>query len=260
MIFNQQMPAKWTQIITGTLANPFVGMDNATYGKFQTEYYYGITTARLDVDTSLMGYGVVPLSLDISVIEPKFDYLYMESHSTDVNTVVSASVVYPGSFLIDPFLTQADFLINGTITDVRDYAEHLPTTLTIYWGGGSGNNRTQVVEGTLEQPFGDIDFMDLLNGIQSGDASAVIYVNGTSVVGEDFTAPLASSLSVSDSLYFATMYGSGTQFLKGGLVLWYQGNLSTAAVYASDGTGTSLMSVASQISTRLTVYWHRMDN
>ena len=257
MIFNQQMPAKRTQIITGTLANPFVGMDDATYAKFQYEYYYGITTARLDVDTSLMGYGVVSLSLDISVIEPKFDYLYMENNSTYVNTVVSASVAYPGSFLSDPFLTQADFLINGTITDVRDYAEHLPTTLTIYWGGGYSYK--EVITGTVENPFGNMShdaISKLCSDMAHGSASAKFEFDASALGFSTYWQPMWT-------YYSDCIYSVGTDITASSSLcnemrwgdyddVW----LLSKAYLEQNGVITDLKQYASLVPSTLTIYHH----
>lgn len=127
MIFNQQMPAKQTQIITGTVENPFGNMSYDAISKLCSDMALGSASAKFEFDASALGFS--------TYLQPMWTYNDGEIHSVGTDITASSSLCnemrwddYGDGWLLGKaYLEQ-----NGVITDLKQYASLVPSTLTIY--------------------------------------------------------------------------------------------------------------------------------
>lgn len=110
------------QVINATLANPWGSNELAE--QYQTAYESGGASAVLEFDATALGFGVLNNPIDSSTLE-----------GCSIDGV--SSLAYSISFSYDS-ATAGDLLggfvvQNGNIMDVYQYANLVPSTLTIFW-------------------------------------------------------------------------------------------------------------------------------
>lgn len=127
-------------------------------------------------------------------------------------------------------------------------------------GESGGNpNYTKVIEGTLENPWGDVDFEALANNINVGENAniyMVIQMNGSDYKASGFVSegtPLSIILLqgfISDGYVITAtcLWGDNGILTKGTM---FQGTVS-------GGQTTNLLPIASSIQTTTTIYYHPM--
>lgn len=125
-------------------------------------------------------------------------------------------------------------------------------------GGGGGNpNQQQVVTGTAANPFGEINVSELKTAIRNGDASAVIFMDMTQLVGSTYNIPFAIPASSSDFLSASAvsidLSGNNTKALE---VAWDDtGDIFVLKSFLN-GHATDAKQYARMIQTTLTINWH----
>ena len=128
--------------------------------------------------------------------------------------------------------------------------------------GGGNPNSVQVIEGTAEHFWGDLDFDVLCNAIINGNASAIIVLDLTVLSLGSLKLSINASTTTSDRCAMDAMYAIGSAYNLTNAARGYwepsRDNYISFNMYASDGTGTDITSYAPQIPTTLTIYWHPM--
>lgn len=129
-------------------------------------------------------------------------------------------------------------------------------------GGGGGNpNTIQVINATLENPWGSIELAkQYQTAYKSGGASAILEFDATALGFGVLSNPIDDSSF--QGCYCSTdgggepdgnSLGFEVRFATGGSV----GN-AMKAFLVQNGTVTDMLPYASMIPTKLTIYWHPM--
>ena len=127
--------------------------------------------------------------------------------------------------------------------------------------GGGNPNSVQVITGTLDNPFGDVNLTELENAINNSSASFIMELD-LSILAISTPAPLASS-----PIQLVSPYIVASQFRiddNGELTnaiyaSWNSSNRELHSAWANYGGAINDMcDYASQIPTTLTIYWHPM--
>lgn len=107
------------QVINATLANPWGSNELAE--QYQTAYVSGGASAVLEFDATALGFGILINPIDKNTLEGcEFD-----------GSVAYCMTFSAGTYRGD--INSAIVVMSGTVTDMRQYASVIPTTLTIYW-------------------------------------------------------------------------------------------------------------------------------
>lgn len=127
---------------------------------------------------------------------------------------------------------------------------------TVAEGGGGNPNRVQTVTGTLAEPFGNVNFSELMSALSNGNATAVIsfVFSGQNVElflkkSDGFDAINGTYCEITDSNYL------------GADVFWYPTPLDYSVGYARavgspTGQIVDLAAMTSGIESALTIIWH----
>lgn len=129
---------------------------------------------------------------------------------------------------------------------------------SISGGGGGGNpNRVEVIQGTLANPFGDVDIVDLFDKMLNGNASANVEIDA-SALGLGIFPPVL--IGVDNYFYCVGLSSSSVSTIgESFLINWSRvtGSLDFAAMWPQGGgEGTDMSPYASLVSTTLTIIWH----
>ena len=134
--------------------------------------------------------------------------------------------------------------------------------------GGGNPNSVQVIAGTLDNPFGDVDISELILALENNGANAVLNADITAIGYTGIVLPLAVAV-YGDAGILAT-YSSDIVFEKLTIAQAYYNydfednfilNKADQVVGDYDNhefTATDIKSYASLIPTTLTIYWHPM--
>lgn len=116
--------SNYTELLNGTVANIFTNMTQARRAELATALGAGNASALITVDAQAMGFGTIT---EYIVADSWFNAsaASINSESSTANNI---------AWDVSTGIAERSFLeIDGTITDVMEYAEYLPATLTIYW-------------------------------------------------------------------------------------------------------------------------------
>lgn len=127
--------------------------------------------------------------------------------------------------------------------------------------GGGNPNSVQVIEGTLANPFGDVDINELMDALyvgadQTGDAHAII-AGDAAVLGFGLLQQPVYCMNYRLRSTAGDINEDGSLCNE---IYWYLDGeqLAIHAYIEQNGTLTNIASYASQIPTTLTIYWHPM--
>lgn len=124
-------------------------------------------------------------------------------------------------------------------------------------GGGGGNpNYVETVEGTLENPWGSINFGTLAQALLDGEASALIEFDA-SALGAGVTRNDARAEGAAVSLSGANVVSYGGYAYK---IIW-DSDGAIASAYMMNGNGVQDVSAyASRVPSTMTVTWHPLPD
>lgn len=110
------------QTINATLENPWG--TNELASQYMTAYANGDVDAVLEFDATALGFGVLNNPIDTSTIEGcSVDGVSSLAYSISFSYASDTAGDLLGAFVVQ----------NGNITDVYQYANLVPSTLTIFW-------------------------------------------------------------------------------------------------------------------------------
>ena len=126
-------------------------------------------------------------------------------------------------------------------------------------GSSSGGNPNYVetIEGTMANPWGNIDFETIANKCLSNDATMYLFVHGEEAGRSDIELSLQRAGMGSGEIPFGATRGNSLEGLGGALAI-YDGSTGNAIVTTIEigGTVTDLSETAEQIPTTLTIVHH----
>ena len=126
-------------------------------------------------------------------------------------------------------------------------------------GGGGGNpNSIQTVNGTLDNPWGDLNYSELVDAIGDHNASATISFNASALGAGTFVNYLYSDAGTGDLSLEIAKYSETVH--AGVRVGWGSSGALTNAYMDRNGTLQDMSSYASLLTTHLTVIWHPLPN
>ena len=150
---------------------------------------------------------------------------------------------------------------------VLDYIRHTPNNSNVNVvkgmlnsaGSGGNPNRIQTIQGTLAEPFGDVDTDELLEALQANEATVQVYtmlsINGSSYQFMGYIHPSSLSLIFDSCNFFESTLNAVIHTVWG---TNYQGRLLNAVLKEGE-TSTSLMEAADEIETEIIIIWHPMS-
>ena len=124
-------------------------------------------------------------------------------------------------------------------------------------GGGGGNtNSVQTITGTLENPWGDVDFAKLKAGLINGDADARLRFDATALGFEEYIQPITC---YSNDSAFISSFAILTPYVMANEIVWDSttGGLEIALVFTDDSV-VDLVAYASLVPSTLYIFWHPM--
>lgn len=127
--------------------------------------------------------------------------------------------------------------------------------------GGGNPNSVQVITGTLANPWGEEYSRAPFEAMILGNANAMITIDLSELGAFEITAPVYLFGTGQDAVIVSSgaVMGAGASVANAYTINWNV--VSGALIYAginTDGEGTDIASIASQIPTTLTIYWHPM--
>ena len=130
-------------------------------------------------------------------------------------------------------------------------------------GGGGGNpNTVQTITGTLDDPWGDVDFDELSEALQSGNATAIIEADATALGFGTITCYITGYFGGSPERN-RNVISDGSPNAEGGTtaysVSWTADEISVFTIFAA-GTYTNALDYATLVPTTLTIIWHPLPS
>ena len=171
---------------------------------------------------------------------------------------------------INPKMQKVEALkkIYATLGGASEDVDELSTTYELVSkiadvaeGGGGNPNSVQVITGTLDAPWGDVDLTELASAVYSSNASFVMELDlsilGITTPVEIASSPVQLTSNLAASLFRVNDSGELANAIYVSWVLTAGNELHSAwANYG--GAITRMTDYASQIPTTLTIYWHPM--
>lgn len=124
-------------------------------------------------------------------------------------------------------------------------------------GGGTSGNYVEVIEGTLANPWGEVNIPDFYNALYIGNANATL--NAT--LGEQTVLMnLRTELGYLVAAYALVDDTVSTSACA--MAVWDWSNIPniTSARLLMGGDVTNLIDMANAVPTTLTIYWHPMPS
>ena len=124
-------------------------------------------------------------------------------------------------------------------------------------GGGGNPNTVQTITGTLANPFGDVNALDLIAAIDNNTASAKIHIDDRAYVNalNGFDIPIITIYQAYLGVLFC-MLDSQVENSVAFQATWDGTNTVQSCFALSNGTVIDMLSLASSIPTTLTIIWH----
>lgn len=129
-------------------------------------------------------------------------------------------------------------------------------------GGGGGNpNSVQTITGTLDDPWGDVDYDELSEALQSGNATAIIEADATALGFGTITQPVQKTVGINNLYSDGAAIDVSSSNATANTLEWGNttGNIAKFAIYAG-GTITDALAYASLVPTELTIIWHPLPS
>lgn len=151
-------------------------------------------------------------------------------------------------------------------TSVLDYIRHTPNNSNVNVvkgmlnsaGSGGNPNRIQTIQGTLAEPFGEVDADELLEALQTNEATIMMetyfLVDQSSYHFMGYMYPYYPSLMFDSCNFFRADFQMALHVVWGPNV----GDSLIIAVIRDGAESIDLMDRADEIETEMTIIWHPM--